>query len=146
MTLPEPVAAMLRPTVEVGEQAQAFVFVTVGVDGLPHVALLSARELAVAPDGALRAAMAAPTTRANLHRTGLATLLAVGGTTAHSVKLRVRRAVETEGLLAAELDVVSHKADSLGIPLSPITFVATEAVARQEHWERTERALAVLAH
>lgn len=146
MTLPEPVVALLSARVVIGEAAQAFPFLTVDGEGLPHVALLSAVELAAGDDGSsVHAAMASPTTRMNLHRSGAATLVAVEGSTAHSVKLRLRRSLDAEGLLGAVLDVVSHKADSVGVALSPISYVATEELATLERWDRTARVLALLA-
>ena len=143
--VPEPVAALLRGGVRVDDDAQAFLFSTVDGEGFPHVALLSATELAVGLDGALLAAIASPTTRANVKRTGVAALLAVEGDTAHALKLRVRRVVDVEDMLGAVLDVVSHRPDSLGIPLRPITFTATAELRRLERWDITARVLAALA-
>jgi hypothetical protein len=143
--LPETVAALLRGGgMRVGSPAQAFPFLTVDEAGWPHVALLSATELSVGDDGSLLAAMAAPTTRSNLVRTGRASLVAVEGATAHTVKLVVRRTLEAEGLLGAVLDVASHKADSVGVDLSPIAYVPTEELGRLEHWDRSARVLALL--
>lgn len=144
IALPEPVAILLRAGVQVGEPAQAFPLLTVDAAGHPHVALLSARELDVAGDGAVHAALASPTTRANLSRDGRATVLAIEGTTAHTVKLQVRRTLELEGVMGVVFDTVSHKADSIGIDLSPVSFVPTEDLGRLEHWDRTARVLAEL--
>jgi hypothetical protein len=141
LPLPEPVAALLRGGVHVGEPAQAFPFLTVDESGAPHVALVSGQEAAVGADGSLLVVLGSPTTRANLLRSGRATLVAVEGVTAHSVKLALRRSVEDEGLLAAVLDVTSHKADSVGVPLSPIGYVPTDELVALEHWDRSSRVL-----
>ena len=142
LPLPEPVAVLVRGAVEAGgAPAQAFPFVTVDAEGFPHVALISGRETDVGGDGSLLVALGSPTTRANLQRSGRATLVAVEGETAHSVKLMLRRSFEAEGLLGAVLDVSSHKADSVGVELSAISYVPTEALAALEHWDRSARVL-----
>jgi hypothetical protein len=144
--LPEVVVDVLRRPVEVGHQAQAFPFLTVDAEGLPHVALLSGRELAVTGDGALVAALMSPTTCGNLRRSGAATILIVEGDTAHSVKLRLRTIVEGDGaLVGCVFDFMSHKADSLGIPLVPMSFTPTGDVARIERWETTARMLRAIS-
>ena len=144
--LPEDVAAIIRRPQRLGEPAQAFPFLTVDDAGLPHVALLSQRELAAAADGTLHAALAAPTTtRANLERSQAATIVAVEGTTVHSVKLRLRTLFEEDGLVGIVLDVLAHKADSLGIEVAPMSFVPTEELGRMERWDRADRMLQRLA-
>lgn len=144
MTLPEPLAELLRARGGMGELAQAFPFLTVDSAGFPHVALLSTRELAIGVDASLHAALAGATTRANLLRTRQATLLVVEGTSAHTLKLALQRAVDVEGLLGAVFTVASHKADSLGIDLAPIGFRPTDELAQLERWDRSARVLASL--
>jgi hypothetical protein len=142
--LSDAVAGLLAQPPEVGERAQAFPFLTVDDRGLPHVALLSARELAVDDEGSLLVALMGMTTGANVQRSGTATLLAVEGTTAHSVKLRLRRIVDDGDLLGLVLEPVDHKADSLGVDLAPISYVATQELAMLERWDRTAALLARL--
>lgn len=144
MTLPEEIAALLARPVEVDRPAQAFAFLTVDHQGFPHVALTSSVELTAGADGTLRAVLAGTTTRANVLRTRRASLIAVEGDTIHTVKLEVRRATESEGVLGVVFEVCSHKADSLGIPLSPIGFRATPELAGLEQWDRAGRVLARL--
>jgi hypothetical protein len=43
------------------------------------------------------------------------------------------------------MQVVEFKADSLGIPLSPISFGATAEIARLEHWEASAELMRRLA-
>lgn len=144
MTLPDPVVRLLKQPVSAGTRAQAFPFVTVDEAGFPHVALLSSVEVSVGPHDDLHVVLAGAGTRANLTRSGQATLLAVEGTTAHSLKVRLRRSLELEGLLGAVLEPVAHKADSLGLALSGIGFVPTEELAQMERWDRSARVLAAL--
>jgi len=81
---------------------------------------------------------------ANLERDGRATLIAIGGTTAHYAKLRVTRSSTGGGALGCRLAVAWHKADSLGIPLSPAGFTATAEIGRIERWPDSRRLLASL--
>lgn len=145
MILPEAVGALLRRPVAAGRPSQGFPFLTVDGGGFPHAALLSAVELQPGADGSLYVALAGRTTAGNVRRTGQAALLAVGGTTMHTVKLRVRRSVEAPPLLGLVLHVVSHKADSLGLALSPISYEASPQLAEEEHWDRSRDLLQHLA-
>jgi hypothetical protein len=43
------------------------------------------------------------------------------------------------------MSVTGHKADSLGIPLSPIGFVPTPEIVRLEYWDASRRLLRELA-
>ena len=145
MTLPEAVRALLRRPVVPGRPSQGFPFLTVDEGGFPHAALLSAVELQPGASGSLCVALAGPTTAGNVRRTGQAALLAVGGTTMHTLKLRVRRSVEAPPLLGLVLHVVSHKADSLDLALSPISYQATPELADEENWDRSRALLQHLA-
>ena len=82
--------------------------------------------------------------RANLERDGRATLIAIGGITAHYAKLRVTRSIIGGGALGCRLAVAGHKADSLGIPLWPAGFTATAEIGRLERWQDSRRLLASL--
>lgn len=144
MTLPDAIVTLLAQPVAVEQPAQAFAFLTVDHQGFPHVALLSAVELAAGTDGTLHAVLAGTTTRANVLRTRQASLIAVEGETIHTLKLEVRRATESEGVLGVVFVVCDHKADSLGIALSPIGFRPTLEVASLEQWDRAGRVLAGL--
>jgi hypothetical protein len=145
MTVAPAVAALLAGTPEIGTQEQAFPFVTVDPEGFPHAALLSRMEVEVGAGNAdLRAAVRSTQTRANLDRDGRAALIAVEGRTAHYVKLRLVRSRVVHDLLACVFVVVEHKADSLGIPLTPVTYEVTAAIARAERWDQTRDALAAL--
>lgn len=71
-----------------GKVGETFELLTVGEDGWPHVALLSAGEVLAVSEGELRLALwPNTTTTANLRRSGRATLSCVLGRTAYSVKL-----------------------------------------------------------
>jgi hypothetical protein len=145
VNVPEELAALLAGWPEPGRAEQAFPFLTVDEAGFPHAALLSRAELDVSPDrSAVLAVVASTRTRANLERDGRATLIAVGGTTAHYAKLRVTRRITGGGALGCRLAVAGHKADSLGIPLSPAGFTATAEIGRLERWQDSRRLLASL--
>lgn len=146
MTVPPAVAGLLSGRPDPGRDEQAFPFITVDEHGFPHCALLSRSELDVAPSQtAVLAAIGSTRTRANLARSRQAALIAVSGSAAHYIKLRLVRSLEDEGFLGCALEVAEHKEDSLGIPLSPIGFTTTEEIARMERWDATARLLARLA-
>ena len=126
----------------VDAQERAFPFVTLHGEGFPHAALLSRAELEAGPGRAdVRPAVRSRRTRANLDRDGRTTLFAVAGTPAHYVKLRLVRSVGWRDLLACVFEVAEHKADSLGIELTPITYRVVEEIARGERWDVTTEAL-----
>jgi hypothetical protein len=145
--IPGQLAELLTGRPSVGEQEQAFPFLTVDDNGFPHMALLSRSELDVNPDRSLvLVALYSERTRANLARDGRAGLIAIGGPVAHYAKLEVVRTIEAEGLTGCALELVELKDDSYGIPLQPIGFTTTEQVAAMDRWEATARVLDQLAH
>ena len=145
MGVPHELVGLLQGSPEVQAEEQAFPFVTVDENGFPHAALLSRAEVDVGPDRAdVRAAIRSARTRANLTRHGRALLIAVEGSTAHYVKLRVVRSVTAGDLLACVFEVAEHKADSLGIPLTPISYRVGAGLAREEQWDATTDALRLL--
>jgi hypothetical protein len=142
MRVPAELVAMLEGAPEVGAREQAFPFITVDADGFPHPALLSRAEMEVGPDADdLRAALRSRRTQAHLERSGHAALVAVEGRTAHYVKLRLARSMAVHDLLACVFEVVEHKPDSLGIPLTPVTYEVTADITRAERWDLTHEAL-----
>jgi hypothetical protein len=146
VTVPGELARLLAGRPDIGAAEQAFPFLTVDEAGFPHVALLSRAEVDVTPDGSeLLAVITSSRTRANLARDGRAGLIAVAGTVAHYAKLRVVRAIETPAAIGCVMQVTEYKADSLGIPLSPIGFVTTAEIARLEDWDASEQLLSRLA-
>ena len=145
MTVPVVIADLLRGGPQPDAQEQAFPFLTVDAEGYPHVALLSRAELDIDDAaGEVLAVVTSTGTRGNLARDGRAALIAIEGTTAHYVKLQLTRSFEEAGAAACGFEVTWHKADTLGIPLEPIRFPATDEVARIERWEVSERLLAEL--
>ena len=147
MSVPPPVANVMRHQPAIGERIQAFPFLTVSEDGFPHVCLLSAAETDVDATGdEIHIALASAHTRSNLLRTGHATLITVDDVTAHYCRLVVARTIEREGVLGAVLSVVGHKADTVGIPLEPLSLETSGELALLENWERSARVLAALSH
>jgi hypothetical protein len=65
----------------------------------------------------------------------------VEGRTAHYVKLRLVRSMVVHEQLACVFEVAEHKADSLGIPLAPVTYEVTAEITRAERWDLTREAL-----
>ncbi|MGP4020622.1 hypothetical protein [Saccharopolyspora sp. 5N708] len=142
MTVPEDLAGLLRGWPRIHVDEQAFPLLTVDESGFPHVALLSRAELDVDADrGAILAVVASGQTRANIRRCGQATLIAVHGEVAHYAKLRTASTTDQDGLLGCVFRLVSHKRDSLGIPLAPIGFQPTAEIVEMEHWARTRNLL-----
>jgi hypothetical protein len=146
MTIPDELARLLDGRPAAGVREQAFVFLTVDQYGFPHVALLSRAELGVGPGGQeVLAVVASRRTRANLERDGRAGLVAVAGTTAHYAKLRVIRTIDAGESIGCAMRLAEYQADTLGIPLSPASFVPTADLARLEDWEASDRLLRRLA-
>lgn len=144
--VPEPLARMLHGRPAAGQREQAFPFLTVDGAGYPHVALLSRAELGVSRDGReVLAVIASTRTVANLGRDGRAGLIAVEGTTAHYAKLGVTRTIAGGAVTGYAMTVTEHKADSLGIALTPVTFTPTEELASLEHWDASDALLGRLA-
>jgi hypothetical protein len=142
--VPEQVVALLTGSPAPGVEEQALPFLTVDEAGFPHVALLSRAE-ARADARRVVVAVASRRTRGNLLRTGRATLIGVAGDTAHYLKLEVVRTLEVDGLLGCDLRPVEHVADSAGMPLSPIGYRPTQALAEAESWQATAALLDRLA-
>lgn len=139
MMIPDDLAGLLAGRPALGAAEQAFPFVTVDDSGFAHPSLLSRAELTVVDDAFVVAVVAGPTTILNLLGRRVATLIAVGGTTAHYTKLRVVASAAEDRFHGFLFEVVTHRRDSLGIELAPLGFVATETIARAERWDLTAR-------
>lgn len=143
MNFPPEVLAFFGTRPSVGSKEQVVPLLSVDDEGLPHVCLLSRAQLVVAGDE-IHAVVASTQTKENLRRDGAAAVLVTLGDTVHYCKLRatrIRDAPLVPGgapVLVAALRLVGHKADSIGIPLEPMTFHATGEIARVEHWKETE--------
>lgn len=140
VTLPDRLRWVMSTTPRWHHPSQAFPLITTDVSGFPRVALLSSAELRLTPSG-LHLAMASRHSAKNLERSGRAALTVVEGTTQHTLCLSARRSIRVGGLLACELDISEHRQDSLGIQLTPMTFVATPQLAISERWDLSKRAL-----
>ena len=144
---PDEAAARLAPLVAgdvaIGQEEQVFALLSVDPDGSPRSCALSRTEIAV--DGtAVHVVLHARRTTANIERAGRATLIAYDGDDIVALRLVLATTVADAGLFAARLDIVDAETDSLGIPLRPASFVPTDALSVQEHWDRTRAALARL--
>jgi hypothetical protein len=142
MQIPEAVAVLFTGRQHVDAVEQAFPFLTVDESGYPHTALLSRSELDVDPGrGQVIAVISSPRTRANIGRDGRAAVIAVDGEAAHYLKLQAARSFTEDGVLACAFDVVEHKRDAAGVPLTPISYRTSEEIARVEQWDRSARLL-----
>jgi hypothetical protein len=142
MSVPSELALLLETWPRPDQDEQAFPFVTVDEDGFPHVMLLCTAELLATDDrGALLVAVASANARANLARKGIATLIAADGVAAHYAKLRVRETEEHDHFTIYTFELANYKRDSLGIPLRPMDFHATQEIAENERWTDTRTAL-----
>ncbi len=145
MNVPAELALLLETWPRPDQDEQAFPFVTVDADGFPHVMLLCTAELLATPDrGALLVAVASATARTNLARNGVATLIAADGAAAHYAKLRVHETDDHGTFTVYTCHLAHYKRDSLGIPLRPMDFHATQEIAENEKWASTRVALTTL--
>ena len=141
--MPAELALLLETWPQPDRDEQAFPFVTVDEEGFPHVMLLCTAELLATPGReALLVAIASRNARANLARNGVATLIAADGIAAHYAKLRVHDTEEHDRFTLYSCHLAEYKRDSLGIPLRPMDFHATEEIAESERWTATRAALA----
>lgn len=137
MIIPTSVVEAVSGRPEVGSTDQAFPLLTVDPEGFPHVCLLSRAELEA--DGEeVRAAIASRQTRSNIEQRGQASLIVVVDDASHYCKLRLTRAIEVDERMAASFEMVSHKRDSLGIALSPLSYDVVESLPVVEQWETSE--------
>ncbi|MBA0047180.1 hypothetical protein [Mycobacteroides sp. LB1] len=144
--LPDDLCELLRGFPSVDSREQAFPFVTVDTGGYPHSALLSRSELEPGPEGlSLFVVVAGRVTRANLKRTGAASLLAAHGTACHHAKLRMTRSVTERGLMGCVFTVTEYRHDDIGIALQPMSFQTSERLAQQENWQRSTAMLSALS-
>lgn len=123
-----------------------FSLITVDTDRQPHCCLLSRAEV-VECNGRLQVALRSRRARANIERSGRATLLAVDRTGALlTLRLAVTIVVDEPlmGGYRAVIDVVER--DELpGVPLTPMSFDLTPELAQIEDHEEVRRVLALVA-
>jgi len=131
--LPDEVHRLLTGLPEAGEWEPVFPLLTTDPDGAPRICLLSRAEFQAAPD-AIRVVLRSRRTSANLRRTGVAVLQAVGADTSYAIRVALGRTLSDGSALAAELTVTAVEADTLGIPLRPMTYEVDPALAETENW------------
>jgi len=134
--LPQEVVHFLAGGPVMGSAEQVVPLLTVDANGLPHACLLCRAQLDANP-AEVRAAVTSLATRANLRRSAAALILVTLGDTVHHCKLGVLRAHDSRGVLLVAFEPLEHKADTMGIPLEPMTFVASPWIASLEHWDET---------
>lgn len=122
-----------------------FPLLTADADGTPRVCLLSRAEVEAEPE-TLRVVLRSRRTSANLRRTGIAVLQAVGADTSYTIRAELRRTITDDNALAAALTIIDVEHDSLGIPLSPMTYQADPTLAETESWAGNATLLTRLRH
>ncbi|MHB8244288.1 MAG: hypothetical protein ACYDGN_02885 [Acidimicrobiales bacterium] len=141
--VPPEVVATLAGHPAVGALDQAFVLVTVDDEGVPDICLLSRSEMD-ADSRQVRAVVAGRKARANLARSGRATLIVVAGGVPTYLALRCGAMVEREGAVGVALSVTRVLRDDIGIELHPIMFRVEERLAATERWDRSTALLGEL--
>lgn len=144
VVVPDAVRDALGGSPVVGAAEQALPLLTTDPDGQPRAMLVSRAETGV-HGASVHVVLRPSTSRSNIARTGLATLLVVAGDALHTLRLRGTRHVEEGALHAIAFDVTGTKADSVGIPLVSMGYVPTEALVAMEHWRASADLLARLA-
>jgi len=134
--LPQEVVHFLAGGPVMGSAEQVVPLLTVDANGLPHACLLCRAQLDANP-AEVRAAVTSLATRANLRRSAAALILVTLGDTVHHCKLGVLRAHDSHGVLLVAFEPLEYKADTMGIPLEPMTFIASPWIASLEHWDET---------
>lgn len=131
---------VFRGVPEVGGEEQAFLLVTAGDDGWPHVCLLSRAEIE-ASDGdpaEVRLVVRSRRTRAHLAgpgSSGRALLFAVVDGAARKWQLRVARTVDAGDAMAAALTVESAEDDRFpGVDLRPLHYTVPASLPSNERW------------
>ncbi len=137
VTVPEEVAAYLSERPEMGRPEQVIPLLTVDSNGFPHACLLSRAQIN-ATDKEVRAAITSWGTRANIRNQGVALILVTIGDTVHHLKLGVLRAHDEKQVLLVAFEPIEYKADTLGIQIQPMSFLAGPWISSLEHWDETE--------
>ncbi len=138
--VPIQIKEFLSAKPEMGSPEQVVPLMTVDSNGFPHACLLSRAQLD-ATETEIRAAITSWGTRANIRNNGVALMLVTLGDTVHHLKLGVLRAHDEKRVLLVAFEPVDYKADTLGIEVEPMTFLAGPWIASLEHWEETETML-----
>lgn len=144
LMLPDEVHRLLTGLPEDGEWEPVFPLLTTDPDGAPRICLLSRAELRPGPD-TLHVVLRGRRASENLRRTGVAVLQAVGADTSYAIRVALGRTLTGESALAAELTITAVEADSLGIPLRPMTYQVDPSLAEAENWTGNAALFARLA-
>ena len=136
-------AELTAGDVAVGVPDPIISLLTCGEDGFVQHCALSRTEVAVVGRH-VDIAITARRTRANLARTGQATLVAIIASSIMSFRLTAIRSVDRDGIVATRFDVRGCDRDDLGVPLTSATFVATSRLVELERWDETRAALLAL--
>jgi hypothetical protein len=134
--IPPSVQSFLAEKPVMGSAEQVVPLLTVDSNGFPHACLLSRAQLD-ATETEIRAAITSWGTRENIRRHGVALILVTQGDTVHHLKVGVLHAHDKNRVLLVAFELIAYKADSLGIEMQPMTFLATPWISNLEHWDET---------
>lgn len=140
--IPPEVETVLRGASETGQWETVITLITVDGAGVPDICLLSRTELDSA-DGNVLAAVASTKARANLTRSGRATLW-VWTPVPTYLALRVVKAIPAGELTGYEFELTRVLADDLGAGLRPPLFHVESWLGEAELWHRSAALLARL--
>ena len=140
VSIPDEVREFLSHKPEMGKPEQVVPLMTVDSKGFPHACLLSRAQLD-ATETEIRAAITSWGTRANIRNNGVALILVTLAETIHHIKLEVLRAHDQKKVLLVAFEPVEYKADTLGIVVEPMTFMAGPWISSLEHWDETAEML-----
>lgn len=138
--IPEEVLAYLSTGPVMGSPEQVLPLMTIDSNGFPHACLLSRAQVR-ATKSEIRTAITSWGTRANLRVNGVGLLLVTLGETVHHIKMGVLRAHDEKKVLLVAFEPLFYKADTLGIEIQPMTFLAGPWISSLEHWDETESML-----
>jgi hypothetical protein len=144
--VPREICAALDGRPRVGSDDEpVHLLLTTDEHGAPYVCLLSRAQLEA--DGeTVHAVVYSSGTKANLDRTGVATLVVATGGVAHYCALAVQRQLAEGALSAYAFALRDHRRDAVpGAQLRPMHYTVTEQMPRDEDWATTRRLLDRLA-
>lgn len=142
MQVPRAVSDDLRGEPDVGTADEpVYLLLTSDADGQPRVCLLSRAQLAAEGD-TIRAVVYSTGTKANLDRSGIASLVHVREGAAHYCALAVRRQASIGTLTGYAMQLRAHRRDEIpGAQLRGMRYTVTERMPADEDWATTRRLL-----
>lgn len=133
LALPAVIDEFLSSLPEVGDECAIVPLITSDEDGTPRACMLSAGQLALV-DGCLRMFVGSESVSRNLPRTRRALILITIGDTVYHCVLAFLDSRRVLGETVYACQPVSLRVDTVGVPLRPMAFRASEELVRLERW------------